>query len=854
MTPLTITAPLSGYLTRLDEVDDPVFSQRLLGDGMAIDPLSDTLLAPCAGTIVAIHHARHAVTIVADCGAEFILHIGLDTVALAGDGFTPLVVAEQRVAAGTPLVRFDLGAIARRVPSLATPIILTAGDRFRIGWSAEPGMIAAGTHFMTIVPLTQAVGQPADGKKATVDADAVTIRRQVTVPLAHGLHARPAARLAAAARPFAAEIRVAAHGREARIASPTALLALAVRHGDVVELIGSGAQANDAVAAIATLIESGMGEGATVATAAVTPSMLPAPAVAFTARVPSPVPELANVLAGVTAAPGLAIGPAFRWRVVELAAPERGEDPATERLRLKASRDGLRAELDGRAQDGTAGGAIAAAHAAFLDDPELIDAADAFIADGASASHAWRTALHAQADLLAQSHDARVAERAADLRDLAEQLVALMLGGAAGGAGPVAPPGAIVLADDLLPSHVGTLDPATVAGIVTARGGPTSHVAIIAAGLGLPMLVAVGPALAAVAEGATLILDADAGRLEVAPPPARLTQAEGQVRAARGLAAAQAMDTAPGRTADGHAVQIMANLGGPADAEAAMAAHAEGCGLLRTELLFLDRTDPPGEDEQASAYRAIADRLEGRPLVIRLLDIGGDKPAPYLPIPHEENPALGLRGIRVTLAYPDVLRTQVRAILRSGRPGQCRIMVPMVASVAEIHAVRAVVDEARIALGIRHPVEIGTMVETPAAAIMADVLAKHCDFLSIGTNDLTQYTLAMDRGNAAVAAGVDGLHPAVLRLIARTCDGARVRNRWAGVCGGLASDLAAVPILVGLGVTKLSATPAGVPRVRALVGRISLTQAQEVAARALDCADAASVRMLTRTFLAELDR
>jgi phosphoenolpyruvate-protein phosphotransferase len=308
--------------------------------------------------------------------------------------------------------------------------------------------------------------------------------------------------------------------------------------------------------------------------------------------------------------------------------------------------------------------------------------------------------------------------------------------------------------------------------------------------------------------------------------------------------AAQALAHLPCHTKDGVRIEINANLGSHNDAIVAVAAGAEGCGLLRTEFLFLDREAPPGETEQAEAYRAIAKTLEGKPLTIRTLDIGGDKPAPYLRFPAEENPALGLRGVRVSLWRPDLLAVQLRAILLAVPASQCRIMVPMIASLAELRQVRQALNQARAELGITSSVSLGVMVETPAAAITADLLAAEADFLSIGTNDLTQYCLAMDRGNAGLAADFDALHPAVLRLIAATIDGAARHGRPVSVCGGLASDLVAAPILIGLGVRGLSAAAAQIPAFKARIHDLTLDQCRLLAEKALAASSAAEVRAL----------
>ncbi len=324
-------------------------------------------------------------------------------------------------------------------------------------------------------------------------------------------------------------------------------------------------------------------------------------------------------------------------------------------------------------------------------------------------------------------------------------------------------------------------------------------------------------------------------RAAVAAARARLAERTAVRVAARAAAATDC------RTADGRRIEIFANLGSVADAETAVAAGAEGCGLLRTELLFLDRATSPGVAEQARHYQAIADVLGPRPLILRTLDIGGDKPAPYLALPAEENPALGLRGVRVGLAQPELLRDQLRAALAVTPPP--RLLLPMIASVAELIAVRVQVDAVTAELGCERPA-LGVMIETPAAAVTADLLAAHADFFAIGTNDLSQYVLAMDRGNPAVAGGIDALHPAVLRLIAQTCAGAAKHARPVGVCGGLASDFAATAILIGLGVGELSAVPALVPELKALVRRLDSGACGELARAALETESAAAVRAL----------
>ena len=830
MTAILLTAPLQGWASALDDVPDAVFAGRMLGDGVAIDPTGGTLHAPCDGEVLTLHAGGHAITLRGEGGVELLMHVGIDTVQLGGGDFTARVKIGDRVERGQPLIDFDLDALVRGAPSLMTPLIVTNAEAYRIVRRETDRVVGIGQLLMTIEPIAAMAPAPAM-------AEGERIVRQVRVPMAHGLHARPAAKIGEVARGFTATSWLAKDGSEARATGAVGLLGLGVRFGDTIDVIASGPDAGDAVAALVKLIEGGMGERADRAAPDPVVAAPPPPAVAL--------PE--GQLAGTLAAPGYTIGTARWLRVADIAVPVDGQGASIETARLDSALSAVREKLAATTGEGAA---IRAAHIAFLDDADLREVANGAIADGRDAGHAWRAATRAQAATLRNLGDTRLAERADDLLDLERQVLGELTGTVEESV--TFPAGTILLADDLLPSQVMAIDPANVIGLAVERGGPTSHVAILAATMGLPALVAIGAPLGEVADGAALILDADGGVLHVDPDAATLAEARAQADrriADRDAALARAGEACV--TLDGVRIEAFANLGSIEDAKAAMANGAEGSGLLRTEFLFLDRDSAPDAAEQAALYGAIAAELDGRPLIVRLLDIGGDKPAPYLPIAPEENPALGLRGIRVALAMPDILETQLRGILSVRPVGQCRIMIPMVASVAEIAAVRAVVDRLRGELGITERVEVGIMVETPAAAVTAATLAAHADFLSIGTNDLTQYALAMDRGNPAVASGIDGLHPAVLQLIAHTTEGAGRHRRWVGVCGGLASDRLAIPLLVGLGITELSASPRFVPELKALVRRLDTHRCRLLAVRALAAASPTEVRNMVREFLQE---
>jgi len=815
---LAVASPLAGWLTGLEAVPDPVFAERMLGDGVAIDPVEGLVRAPVSGRIATLHPARHAVTLESDEGAVLLIHVGLETVALGGEGFTAHVSEGDRVTVGDPLIGFDLDAVGRRAKSLVTPIILTNGEAFALAVPAVGRMIVTGEALFDLTPR--------EGESRTAGSAGPAVERTLILPLRHGLHARPAARIADCARGFDAVVEIVADkGRVASALSPVAMLALALPHGARLQVRATGAEAEQAAEAVAALIESGMGEGLAIATP-VEEKMVEA--------------ALPGQLRGVAAAPGLASGPAWKLVRQRFDVAERGQGIEQERRALAEALQSLRAEPE--AQDGAAA-AIAAAHQAFLADPELLAAAERDIASGRSAGFAWREAVGGFIALLEGTGDQRFAERIDDLRDLEGRVLGVLHGAPAM---IEAPAGAILVAEELLPSQLMALAGSKLAGIATAGGGPTSHVAIIAAGLGLPMLAALGHDVTRIEDGTTLLLDTGTATLSIDPPPehlARMRDDAARHATFRAEAETRAHDFAI--TRDDVRIEVVANLGSLDEAHAAAKAGAEGCGLLRTEFLFLDRPSPPDEEEQHATYQAIADALDGKPLIVRTLDIGADKPAPYLPMPAEENPALGLRGLRLGLARPALMETQLRALARV--KGDVRIMLPMVVEPGEVRRVRAML--AGIA---ERPPSLGIMVETPAAAMLADALAVEADFFSIGSNDLSQYALAMDRGNPAVAAQLDALHPSVLRLIAATVEGGRKRDRWTGVCGGMAADPLAVPILIGLGVTELSVPPSALAETKERVRRTSRAAARDLAREAMAADGAEAVRALARRFVEEM--
>ena len=426
------------------------------------------------------------------------------------------------------------------------------------------------------------------------------------------------------------------------------------------------------------------------------------------------------------------------------------------------------------------------------------------------------------------------------MRDLKQRVLRALLGEAWQ---YQVPAGAIVAAHELTPSDLLQLSAQGVAGLCMAEGGATSHVAILARGKGLPCLVALGAQLLEQPQDQAVVLDADGGRLELTPNAQRLADVQqAQIQRQQRRDSQQAKAHLPAETRNGVHIEVVANVASSNEAADAFANGADGVGLLRTEFLFVDRQTAPDVEEQRSAYQAVIDAMGDKSVIIRTIDVGGDKQLDYLPLPAEANPVLGLRGIRLAQARPEILDQQLRALLQVKPLSRCRILLPMVTEVDELLHIRQRVDALRLELGITERPEIGVMIEVPAAALQAEQLAEHADFLSIGTNDLSQYTLAMDRDHAGLAARVDALHPALLRLIAMTCEGAAVHKRWVGVCGALASDPLATPVLVGLGVTELSVSPVQIGEIKDRVRQLHEAECQRLSRDLLKLSSAAAVR------------
>lgn len=805
---LGVFSPVGGVAVPLEQVPDPVFSERMLGDGLAVDPAEDVLLSPMDGKIAVLNPNLHALAVRKD-GFEILIHVGLETVALQGKGFKAFVREGDEVKKGQKLLEFDREFIKKNAPSALVIVVLTQPSDVKV--NAVSGQVRAGD-------LLFHMGGSADAPTAAACENALHSNPfLITDP--NGLHARPAGLLAQTARTCPFEILMEKNGQTADAKSVVGMMSLAVKHGETVRFIARTADEASARKAFAALEDVLKGAHA---------PQQPAPPCAATPR---------------AACPGLAKGAAYQLHTDETPFEENAQDPAKESQRLTDALSALEQTLqtEAAASHGDAK-EILQAHLDMLADPLIKKTTQDAVARGKTAEFAFNEAVRESISLLKHTRVALLAERQADLKDLRRRLLHLL--GHAQQPAQI-PPHSIVIARELLPSDTALLHQA--AGVLTAEGSPTAHASILLRNLAIPTLVNAGEDVLHIPDGAPVLLDADNGRYTVRPSEEE-TRAFDQ-RLACGLARADAARKeaqSPAVTKDGVTVTVGGNVNSAEQAATAQHNGADGLGLVRTEFLFLNHSQPPSFEEQKETYLHMVRAMRGKPVTLRTLDAGGDKPLPFLHIPPEENPIVGKRGVRTYADHPDIFRTQIRAMLAAAQEGPVRIMIPMIGFVEELSRCRRIIKEEQQRMGVTADVQIGMMTEVPSAALMAEQFAREADFFSLGTNDLTQYTLAIDRGHKTLHALADGLHPAVLKLIALTGQGAHAHGKETAVCGALAGDPAAVPLLIGLGVRELAVGVNDIPRIKTLVRTLHAAQCREIAQQALALQNAADVRALVR--------
>lgn len=663
--------------------------------------------------------------------------------------------------------------------------------------------------------------------------------RSVVLANAHGLHARPATHLVNLTKSFQGDIQVAVdEGNFVSAKSLTRLLALGCKRGQTLRFIAE--PETDAVEALDKVIQAvqqGLGEE-------VEPILSPDIKETQSSQTVKSLPRTLSANTGIPASSGLAFGPVHVIKPKIYQYERMGLSVKAEKEKLDIALHAVKNNIHQviAKSEATEIKQIFQAHLEMLDDPDLINGVYQKINLNLSAPAAWYEHIEAAAKEQAALPDRLLAERATDLRDIGDRVLAQLCGEVI-----IEEPKEpyILIMYDVGPSDVARLNKDRVAGILTAVGGASAHSAIVARALGIPAIVGAGDQVLDIEQKSSLLINGDTGTFVLNPNSQQIEQAKQERELQQKIREeAERHCQEPAITLDQYQIEIAANLGKVQATAHAVECGAEAIGLLRTELVFMAHSSAPNEAAQETDYRVVLDALAGRPLVVRTLDVGGDKPLPYLPIAEEENPFLGLRGIRLTLRQPELLRQQLTALLKAADDRPLRIMFPMIGRVEEWRAAKAILDEVKTL----HPcdnLEVGIMIEVPSAALLAPILAQEVDFFSIGTNDLTQYTLAIDRGHPILSAEADGLHPSILQLIEHTVKAAHKYSKWVGVCGELAADPKAVPILMGLGVDELSMSPNSIPLVKAQIRTLDYSQAQMLAKRALECDSAPAVRQLS---------
>ncbi len=820
-----ISSPLVGVVKSLSIVPDEAFSQGFLGPGLALEPISNIIKAPISGTIKSLHKSLHAI-VIENNGVEILIHIGVETVALNGGGFKALCKQGDKVAKGAPLVEFDIDYINKNAPS-SLVIVLAASEQDPDALELAPeGEIKEGDFLFSIK------GKSAAQETQPTDNSGEIIKQNIVINAKNGLHARPAAAIAKAINAFDGTLVFLSKGEKtANAKSMVEILSLGINYGDDIEFSAQGKYANEALSAAICAAQEPQDNPVTIIPA-VKNSVIPD----FSGEVK---------LNAQGVYPGLIIGKACHLSREQFEICEKAEAPAEEELKkLLSAVDRVKSKIKEEISSCKGNESrieILKAHLIMLDDPFLLSTSKEFIASGKSAAYSCHKAVEKGIEFLEKSQNDLLRERKADYKDMENRILSELFGKCSCQLSFAED--TILITDELLSSEVCLLG-SNVKGIVMAGGSPTSHIAIMLKNISLPSVISAGAASLAIPAGATLILDSVKGFVTVNPVNIESVKREQQACAA---IHEKALSTAfePAITKDGTLIEVKGNIGNLEEAVKVDSFGSDGLGLVRSEFLFSSYRAAPSEEEQYSIYQSIADSQKGKSIIIRTFDVGGDKPLPFFPLPKEENPIMGLRGVRNYDLAPGLFRSQVRAIMRVKPYMTAKIMLPMISFVDEVEKYRAIIKEEQISLGIQE-VSVGIMVEVPSAAIMANTFAGYVDFMSLGTNDLTQYVLAIDRGARELSARADSLNPAVLKMIYQTAEAGKAANIPVGVCGAIASDIQAVPILLGLGLRSLSVSGALIADVKYLIRNLDVNKCRDLALKALNMRNSREVRTLIK--------
>ena len=818
---LVLHAPVKGYLVHLENVPDPVFAEKMVGDGFAIEPLENRLLSPIDGVVKSIAKANHAITIATESGYDVLVHLGLETVKLNGQGIHVLVNKDDVINIQTPIIEFDWDYVSKHAKSLLTPIIISnyQGQALEV---IPTGVVAENTPVLTINNT-----QVTKTRSAETSNNKTHASKMVTIINKHGIHARPAALLRQSTKPYDAEVTIHKAEQSAPVSSIVAMLGLGIEYQNEIQVTATGVDASKAVDAVVKMLANLVEYTEVVEV-----------------TIPTGLPKVkGNTYYGIAASKGQAIGCLSKLEDALFEFDELAKDPDQEQAHINQALAYCKKSLNDKFEthkDDPTKTALISAHIELLDDSLLLSDLKQNLQEGKTAEYAWDQAISHAVAILNNAGNALLIERIADLKDLRNQVLEYLSGKSQQNIQFKVP--TVLYSNEFTLSDILALD-SNVVGLISTKGGKTSHATIIANSKNIPLLIQVDSSIDRFV-GQRIILDADNNQAIAQPADDEISNYQTKIdMRQKNLLMMQQQRQQQAKTTDGIEIHCHMNIRSATGYGNFATSGAEGIGLFRTEFIFYDRTSAPSEDQQLAIYQQVLQSTDNKPVIIRLLDAGGDKSIDYLEMSKEINPSLGVKGIRLCLRHQALLRTQIRAIIRTENVN-ARIMLPMVTNIVEFRAVKTIYEEERIQLGIDVKQPLGIMVEVPSAVLQAPLFAQEVDFMSIGSNDLTQYLLAIDRENDTLAAEVDHLHPVVLQSIYKVQTAAKQYNTPLSICGMIAADDKALGILIGLGIRHLSMSKNKLAKIKASIRQLNAKHCEEIAQQALLLEDAKQVRKL----------
>ncbi len=824
---IKIYPPLIGAIIDISHIPDVVFADKLVGDGVAIEPFENKIYAPMDGIIKSIHKAKHAITILHETGIEILIHIGLDTVGLNGDGFKLNISANDKVKRGDVMGELDIDLISMKAKSLISPILITDMHNYALNKSIEK-FTTINTPIFTITKIdtSNTKAKLPHPKTPLIKSTPIIIKNK------NGIHARPAAIISREAGLYDTEVLLEKDDKKVNAKSVTSIFSLSINQNDVIYIHASS---QNIINKLTAIINDSIEEIENI-------KPISNQLINNTEKIEN------NKYFGMIASNGLCIGKLVKFDEIdfqfETDISNSPQDRAQEHNKLTNAIDIVITQLEQKINSfhtkDKVSRDILSAHLAILKDPELLNKIKDIINNNKTAECAVSETIRQECEVLHKTKNLLLMERATDLKDIKRQILLAMNTKIIQTKHSYDTP-SILMAHELTPSDMLNLDD-NIVGLISIKGGITSHVAILARAKQIPLLISVHPSVLNLNISSEVVLNGMDGYLDISPSIDEISAIKNTINEKMEVERINNQNAQkPAITKDNVMINCLANIMNVDDKNLLQESGADGVGLFRTEFLYMNHRGEPTLDTQCEIYTSIANTLNGKPFIIRTLDAGGEKPISYLKVSSEINPALGIRGIRLSLEYPEVFIKQLTAILQTNKPS-IKIMLPMISTIEEYHETKELINSIIEKHSIKTKYELGVMVEVPSVALLSEIFASDVDFFSIGTNDLTQYTLAIDREHPKLSIKADHLHPAVLRNIQLVVKGASKHNKPVSVCGMMASDKTAIPVLIGLGIRSLSMSINLIPSNKALIRTLNHKECTDIANKCLDMSTAKMVR------------